>query len=95
MQGIILYLKKHTVNEDENDMEQIFNSLYGIVLTPFKENGAVNYSLLEAQVQKTANSWHLSGLAVRGSTGEFTRLTFEENIELMRTVKKYQQCAGQ
>lgn len=73
--------------EGENDMEQIFNGLYGIVLTPFKENGEVNYGLLEAHVQRTVNAEHLSGLAVCGSTGEFTRLTFEENIELMKTVK--------
>ena len=68
-------------------MERIFNGIYGIVLTPFKENGDVDYKTLEKHVEQSMQSEGLAGLVVCGSTGEFTRLDFEENIRLMQTVK--------
>lgn len=68
--------------------ERIFRGIYGIVLTPFKENGDVDYITLENQVERISASKSLSGLAVCGSTGEFTRLSFEENTNLMKTVKE-------
>ena len=68
-------------------MARIFNGIYGIVLTPFKENGDVDYKTLEKHVEQSMQSEGLAGLVVCGSTGEFTRLDFEENIRLMQTVK--------
>lgn len=65
-----------------------FRGIYAIVLTPFQENGKVNYRILEKQIDKAAASKNLNGLVVCGSTGEFTRLTFEENVQLMKTVKE-------
>lgn len=72
---------------ERDKMERIFNGIYGIVLTPFKENGDVDYRTLEKHVEKSMKSEGLAGLVVCGSTGEFTRLDFEENIRLMQTVK--------
>lgn len=68
--------------------ERIFKGIYGIVLTPFKENGKVDYETLANQVEEISKSKALTGLAVCGSTGEFTRLSFEENTNLMKTVKE-------
>lgn len=65
-----------------------FRGTYGIVLTPFNEDGTVDFSALEHYVKEKADSCHLDGLVVCGSTGEYTRLSFNENIELMKTVKK-------
>lgn len=67
--------------------KRIFKGIYGIVLTPFKENGDVDYKTLEKQVEKTMKSEDLTGLVVCGSTGEFSRLSFEENTALAKCVK--------
>lgn len=64
-----------------------FGGIYAIVLTPFKENGEVDYDALASQIERSAKSTGLNGFVVCGSTGEFTRLSFEENVQLMRTVK--------
>lgn len=63
-----------------------YAGIYGIVLTPFREYGSVDYETLGTQVDRVAQSKHLNGLVVCGSTGEFTRLRFEENVQLMETV---------
>lgn len=68
--------------------KKVFGGIYAIVLTPFKENGKVDYGILEKQIEKSATSKDLQGLVVCGSTGEFTRLSFEENVQLMKTVKE-------
>lgn len=68
--------------------EKIFGGIYAIVLTPFREDGKVDYQVLEKQIEKSAMSKDLTGLVVCGSTGEFTRLSFEENVQLMKTVKE-------
>lgn len=67
--------------------KKIFEGIYGIVLTPFKENGAVDYNTLEKQIEKTLQSKAITGIAVCGSTGEFSRMSFEENTALMKTAK--------
>ena len=66
---------------------RIFKGTYGIVLTPFDENGKVDYATLEKYSSKIAESKDINGLVVCGSTGEFSRLSFEENVELMKVVK--------
>lgn len=69
-------------------MERIFKGIYGIVLTPFKENGEVDYKTLEKHVEKSMQSDGLAGLVVCGSTGEFSRMSFYENIRLTQFVKE-------
>ena len=66
---------------------KIFKGTYGIVLTPFDEKGNVDYKSLERYASKVAESDDINGLVVCGSTGEFTRLSFEENVELMKVVR--------
>lgn len=56
-------------------------------MTPFKENGYVDYNTLEQQVLGVLKSSAITGVVVCGSTGEFTRLSFEENTNLMKSVK--------
>ncbi len=68
--------------------ERHLQGIYGIVLTPFMENGAVDYGVLARQTEKMASSADLAGLVVCGSTGEFTRLSFEENVRLMQVTKE-------
>lgn len=62
---------------------RILSGAYGIVLTPFDEHGGVDYMLFAKYVEKAVNT-PLSGLVVCGSTGEFTRLSFQENCVLMK-----------
>lgn len=57
--------------------------VYGIVLTPFAKDGSVDTETLKKQVDEAASSPALTGLVVCGSTGEFTRLSFEENMAII------------
>ena len=67
--------------------ERLFKGIYAIVLTPFKDNGAVDYETLAEQIAVSVKSKDLAGFVVCGSTAEFTRLSFEENTQIMQTVK--------
>lgn len=64
--------------------KRIFNGIFGIVLTPFKDNGKVDYDTLEKQLSKAVGNDSLDGLVVCGSTGEFSRMGFEENTRVMK-----------
>lgn len=66
---------------------RIYRGKYAIVLTPFKENGEVDYKALEKYLKRAVQSGKISGLVACGSTGEFTRLSFEENIGIMECIK--------
>lgn len=68
-------------------MQRLFKGIYGIVLTPFKEDGSVDYKTLEKQVEHAVNTPTMDGLVVCGSTGEFSRLNFNENIQIMNVVR--------
>ncbi len=68
-------------------MERHFKGAYGILLTPFRESGNVDYDLLERQVEKACAS-PMKGIVVCGSTGEFTVLDKRENMELMSAVSE-------
>ena len=68
-------------------MNRMFKGAYGIVLTPFKEDGTVDYKTLEKHVAKAVDSPAMNGIIVCGSTGEFSRLSYDENIQLMNVVK--------
>lgn len=69
-------------------LERLFRGTYGIVLTPFDEKGGVDYKTLEKYASRIAGSKDICGLVVCGSTGEFSRLSFKENVDLMKTVRK-------
>ena len=60
---------------------------YGIILTPFREDGHVDYGELEKQIEKVCHS-AIEGLVVCGSTGEFTYLSPDEIKELMTVTKE-------
>lgn len=64
-------------------MERHFKGAYGIVLTPFNDNGTVDFALFTSQME-TAFSSSLDGLVLCGSTGEFSRMSFEENVEIIK-----------
>lgn len=63
-----------------------FQGGYGIVLTPFKEDGKVDYTELKKQLEVVCNS-DIKGVVVCGSTSEFTYLSREETREVMRFSK--------
>lgn len=60
---------------------------YGIILTPFTESGNVNFDLLEKQVDRVCRSG-IAGVVACGTTSEFSLLSFEENVQILKTVKK-------
>ncbi len=64
-----------------------FQGAYGIILTPFLENGKVDYAELERQLEDVCTT-PIQGLVVCGSTGEFTYLSLEETKEMMLFTKK-------
>ncbi len=64
-----------------------FKGAYGIILTPFLENGRVDYAELERQLEDVCRS-SVTGLVVCGSTGEFTYLSMDEMKEIMIFTKK-------
>ncbi len=66
-------------------MKRLLKGCYGIVMTPFLDNGKVDFKTLEKHVQILTES-DMTGFIACGSTGEFSRLTPEENLELMKCV---------
>ena len=64
-----------------------FQGGYGIILTPFKADGKVDYVELEKQLEVVCNS-DIQGVVVCGSTGEFTYMSREETREIMTFSKK-------
>ena len=66
-------------------------SIKGILppmLTPFKENGDVDYEMFVRNLEKW-NEDELAGYLVLGSNSETVYLTEEEKIELMRLAKEH------
>lgn len=64
-----------------------FQGGYGIVLTPFKQDGSVDYDELKKQLEVVCNS-DIKGVVACGSTSEFTYLSREETREVMTFSKK-------
>jgi len=59
------------------------------LVTPFKrDNGDVNYEVMEKLVDHLITKRFCDSLIVTGTTGEFNTLTPEERIELFKVVKK-------
>ncbi len=71
---------------DENIQPKI-RGAYGIVLTPFYDDGKIDYFQLEKQLNAVCNS-PIAGVVVNGSTSEFTYLSFEQSTELAAFAKK-------
>lgn len=65
----------------------LFQGPYGIILTPFLENGKVDYEELGRQLEDVCRT-SITGLVVCGSTGEFTYLSMGEMKEIMIFSKK-------
>lgn len=64
-------------------MEQVqFQGAYGIIVTPFKPDGAVNFDELQKQIDKICST-SISGLVACGSTGECAQLSPHENKQIM------------
>lgn len=72
---------------EEQNIKPRFQGAYGIILTPFKPDGKVDYIELEKQLQVVCNS-DIQGVVVCGSTGEFTYLSREETREIMTFSKR-------
>lgn len=64
-----------------------FQGGYGIVLTPFKGDGTVDYDELGKQLDFVCESG-IRGVVVCGSTSEFTYLDREETKEIMTFAKR-------
>lgn len=64
-----------------------FAGPYGIILTPFTESGDVDFTLLEQQVDRVCRTG-LTGVVACGTTGESSMLSFEENVQILRTVRE-------
>lgn len=58
---------------------------YGILLTPFKENGRVDFKKLEQEVDALCQT-NMDGIVTCGSTSEFLFCTAEENKEILKVV---------
>jgi 4-hydroxy-tetrahydrodipicolinate synthase len=72
-------------------MEQKLNERLGTILvpliTPFKPNGDVNYDLAGRLASSLVERKFCDSIIVTGTTGEFNTLTFEERVEMFKTVK--------
>ena len=75
------------LKKDSEEKRVKFQGAYGIILTPFLENGRVDYAELEKQLEDVCRS-SIQGLVVCGSTGEFTYLSLDEMKEMMVFSKK-------
>ena len=56
---------------------------FGVLLTPFKEDGRINFDILEREVDFLSQS-EIDGLFPCATTGEFVHLSPDENIEILR-----------
>lgn len=64
-----------------------FAGPYGIVLTPFAPSGDVDFDLLEKQLDRVCRAG-VAGVVACGTTGEFSLLSFEENVQILKTVRE-------
>jgi len=65
----------------------MFKGPYGVLLTPFTEDGKVDYNAFESELDFLLQS-DIQGFFACGTTGEFVSLSPEENIELMKFTAK-------
>ncbi len=70
----------------------MFGSLLSAMVTPFDDNGEVDFDCVEKLIQQIEKTGH-TGIVVAGSTGEGHSLTQEEKIKLLRFVKEHTKLA--
>ena len=68
-------------------MQHVFGSLITAIVTPFDQNGKVNFEKLSTLTNHLADHGS-DGLVVTGTTGESPTLTFEEKVHI------YKQAVG-
>ncbi|MGL4376556.1 MAG: dihydrodipicolinate synthase family protein, partial [Microcoleaceae cyanobacterium] len=64
-----------------------FGRVITAMITPFKEDGSVNYAVAE-QLAVYLVEHGSDGLVICGTTGESPTLTWEEEYELFQVIKK-------
>lgn len=57
-------------------------------ITPFDENGNVNYAEYEKLIRYAIDNNYLDTIIVSGTTGEFNTLSFNERVELFKVAVK-------
>lgn len=75
------------VKKVQQEKCRLFTGPFGILPTPFLENGQVDYGQIERMADRLCQS-ELSGIVVCGSTSEFVFLSAEENQEIMRVASR-------
>ncbi|CAG0916320.1 unnamed protein product [Notodromas monacha] len=63
-----------------------FRGVITPLLTPFNDDGSINYEHLERNL-KAWNEWNIDGVVVNGSGGEFPHTSQEEQMDLVKFVK--------
>jgi 4-hydroxy-tetrahydrodipicolinate synthase len=66
---------------------ETFGKIIIPMVTPFKENGDVNYDEAEKLTDYLIEKKYCDSIVVAGTTGEFNTLEYDERIELFRVVK--------
>ncbi|MCX6625211.1 MAG: dihydrodipicolinate synthase family protein [Acidobacteria bacterium] len=61
------------------------------LVTPFHQNGDVNYDALAQLVDFVITRKYCNSIIATGTTGEFYSLTDEERLEVWRTIQKANQ----
>jgi len=68
-------------------LKERLSGVFPPVMTPFKENGEIDYDALAYNIEKM-NAAALGGYMPLGSNGEFRSLTDEESLEVLRVIVK-------
>ena len=68
-------------------MDAVLGRVLVPLITPFREDGAVDYDRLAELAQMVVERNFCDSIIVGGTTGEFISLTFEERKQLFRTVR--------
>lgn len=61
---------------------------FGVLLTPFTEDGKVDYNAYEKELDFVSKS-DITGFFVCGTTGEFISLSPEQNVEMLEFAAKF------
>jgi 4-hydroxy-tetrahydrodipicolinate synthase len=58
------------------------------VVTPFKENGEVNYDKFSELLSKTEKENYCDSIIIMATTGEFASLSFEERVNVIKCARE-------
>ena len=70
-----------------NTLAEKFKHILIPLITPFKENGDVNFEVAEQLADFVITKGYCDSIVVTGTTGEFNTLSTQERIELFKVVK--------